>query len=212
MIEKRVVMKVAALILIVVSLMVPLAAKAPTANDVTVAIAAITDSAICSVAAFLNSPSLDLPGSTLHFRTNESLPHILTFQNSDIGTYLSVFMATRQPNASFFASLFNAARGPLNDIAIQYLTVHGWEVGHAVLKGAMVTEWGEGASLASLMTTVVTSGKIPAITVVADVTVQGRRVSIPVRVEGTFMLHSDEEGYFAVKPLALKINGEEKEV
>ncbi|KAF5047506.1 hypothetical protein DSECCO2_459820 [anaerobic digester metagenome] len=76
----------------------------------------------------------------------------------------------------------------------------------------MVTQWGEGANLSGLMADVVTSGKIPAITVVTDVTVQGRRVSTPVRVEGTFMLHSDEEGYFAVKPLALKINGEEKGV
>ncbi len=205
-------MKAAVLILIVVSLMMPLGAKNPTANDVTVAIAAITDSAVCTVAAFLNTPALELPGSTLHFRSDESLPNLLTFQNSDIGTYLAVFMKTRQPKASFFASLLNSARGPLNDIAIQYLTVHGWEVGHAVLKGAMVTQWGEGASLAGLMAGVVTSGKIPEITVVADVTVQGRRVSTPVRVEGTFMLHSDDEGYFAVKPLALKINGEEKGV
>ena len=202
----------AALILILISLAMPLGAKNPTANDVTVAIAAITDSAICNIAAFLNSPPLELPGSTLHFRANESLPNLLTFQNSDIGTYLAVFMKTRQPNPSFFTSLLNSARGPLNDIAIQYLTVHQWEVGHAVLKGAMVTQWGEGANLSGLMADVVTSGKIPAITVVTDVTVQGRRVSTPVRVEGTFMLHSDEEGYFAVKPLALKINGEEKGV
>ncbi len=205
-------MKTGILMLILICLLAPLSAKPPTANDVTVAIAAITDSAVCTVAAFLNSPSLSLPGATLHFRSNESLPNLLTFQSSDIGTYLPVFLKTRQPNASFFENLLSSARGPLNDIAIQYLTVHGWEVGHAVLKGAMVTEWGEGASVAGLMTSVVATGRIPAITVVADVTVQGRRVSTPVRVEGTFMLHSDDEGYFAVTPLALKINGEEKVV
>lgn len=204
-------MKAAVLILIVASLMLPLEAASPTANDVTVAIAAITDSAISVVAAFLNSPPLELSGATLHFRTNESLPNLLTFQDSDIGTYLPIFLTTRQ-NTTLFAFLLSSVRGPLNDIAIQYLSVHAWEVGHASLKGAMVTTWGEGASLASLMTSVVTSGRIPPITIVADVTVAGRRVSTPVRVEGTFMLHSDDEGYFAVKPLALKINGVEKGV
>ena len=196
----------------VLSLFSPLGAKAPTANDLTVAIAAITDSAICTVAAFLNSPALELPGSKLHFRPNETLPSILIFQESDIGSYLPVFLKTKEGGTSFFASLLQAARGPLNDIAIQYLTVHGWEVGHAVLKGAAVTSWGEGMTLTSLMASVMTSGRIPPILVATDVTVDGRRVSTPVRVEGTFMLHSDDEGYFSVRPLTLKINGEEREV
>ncbi len=205
-------MKYLVTIVLLLSLLAPLGAKAPTANDVTVAIAAITDSAICTVAAFLNTPSLELPGSTLHFRSDETLPSILIFQQSDIGSYLPVFLKTKEGNGSFFASLLQAARGPLNDIAIQYLTVHGWEEGHAILKGAAVTSWGEGMTLSSLMTSVVASGRIPPILVATDVTVEGRRVSTPVRVEGTFMLHSDDEGYFAVRPLTLKINGEEREV
>lgn len=67
-------------------------------------------------------------------------------------------------------------------------------------------------TLTSLMASVMTSGRIPPILVATDVTVDGRRVSTPVRVEGTFMLHSDDEGYFSVRPLTLKINGEEREV
>ena len=205
-------MKYLVIVVLLLSLLSPLGAKAPTANDVTVAIAAITDSAICTVAAFLNSPALELPGSKLPFRPNETLPSILIFQESDIGSYLPVFLKTKEGGTSFFASLLQAARGPLNDIAIQYLTVHGWEVGHAVLKGAAVTSWGEGMTLTSLMASVMTSGRIPPILVATDVTVDGRRVSTPVRVEGTFMLHSDDEGYFSVRPLTLKINGEEREV
>ena len=201
----------ATLVLMMMILLQPVS-SAPSANDVTVAIAAITDSAICAVAAFLNTPSLMLPGNTLHFRPNETLPNLLIYQDSDIGTYLPVFLATKEISTNFFASLMQAAKGPLNEIAIQYLTVHDWEVGHAILKGAMVTAWGEGITLASLMGMVLTTGKIPAITISTDVTVQGRRVSTPVRVEGVFMLHSDEEGYFAVRPLTLKINGEKVEV
>ena len=193
-------------------LLSPLGAKEPTPNDVTVAIAAITDTTICAVAAFLNTPKLDLPGSNLYFKDGETLPHILTFQEADLGDYLPVFLATKEGGTSFFASLMQAARGPLNDVAIQYLTVHAWEEGHAVLKGAAVTDWGEGVTLPSLMGTVIQSGKIPDIIVTADVVVDGRRVSTSVRVEGKFLLHSDDEGFFAVRPLTLKINGREVEV
>nr|WP_319776728.1 hypothetical protein [uncultured Sphaerochaeta sp.] len=84
--------------------------------------------------------------------------------------------------------------------------------GHAVLKGAAVTDWGEGVTLPSLMGTVIQSGKIPDIIVTADVVVDGWRVSTSVRVEGKFLLHSDSEGFFAVRPLTLKINGRELEV
>ena len=62
------------------------------------------------------------------------------------------------------------------------------------------------------MGTVIQSGKIPDIIVTADVVVDGRRVSTSVRVEGKFLLHSDDEGFFAVRPLTLKINGRELEV
>jgi len=198
--------------LLMFCLLSPLGAKEPTPNDVTVAIAAITDTTICAVAAFLNTPKLDLPGSNLYFKDGETLPHILTFQEADLGDYLPVFLATKEGGTSFFASLMQAARGPLNDVAIQYLTVHAWEEGHAVLKGAAVTDWGEGVTLPSLMGTVIQSGKIPDIIVTADVVVDGRRVSTSVRVEGKFLLHSDDEGFFAVRPLTLKINGRELEV
>ncbi|MDD4647500.1 MAG: hypothetical protein PHP67_04700 [Sphaerochaeta sp.] len=198
--------------LLMFCLLSPLGAKEPTPNDVTVAIAAITDTTICAVAAFLNTPKLDLPGSNLYFRDGETLPHILTFQEADLGEYLPVFLATKEGGTSFFASLMQAARGPLNDVAIQYLTVHAWEEGHAVLKGAAVTDWGEGVTLPSLMGTVIQSGKIPDIIVTADVVVDGRRVSTSVRVEGKFLLHSDDEGFFAVRPLTLKINGRDLEV
>ncbi len=198
--------------LLMFCLLSPLGAKEPTPNDVTVAIAAITDSTICAVAAFLNTPKLDLPGSSLYFRDGETLPHILTFQEADLGAYLPLFVATKESGNSFFASLMQAARGPLNDVAIQYLTVHAWEEGQAVLKGAAVTDWGEGITLPSLMGSMMQNGRIPEIIVTADVVVDGKRVSTSVRVEGKFILHTDNEGFFAVNPLTLKINGRKVEV
>ena len=185
----------------------------PTANDVTVALAAITDSTICAVAAFLNTPSLELPGSEVHFRDEETLPYALTFSDSDIGTYLPVFLKTKEgKDTNFFASLLQSAKGPLNEVALQYLTVHDWQVGHAVLTGAAVTYFGEGVTLNSLMSSVIMNGGFSPIAVAADVTVSGRRVSEAVRVEGIFLIQTDEDGYFEVKPIELKINGETRGV
>lgn len=205
-------MKKIIILILMICFATNLFAQAPTANDVTVAIAAITDSAICSVAAFLNTPSLELPGIALHFRKDETLPFALSFRNSDIGSYLAVFQKTKVPTTNFFTSLLQAAKGPLNDIALQYLTVHAWEMGHAVLTGAAVADWGEVESLATLMAQVVASGAIPPVAIATDILVSGRRVSTSVRVEGVFLIHTDEEGYFSVQPIELKINGEKREV
>ena len=57
----------AALILILISLAMPLGAKDPTANDVTVAIAAITDSAICNIG-LLELTALGIAGFHLAFQ------------------------------------------------------------------------------------------------------------------------------------------------
>jgi hypothetical protein len=184
----------------------------PTANDVTVALAAITDSSICAVAAFLNNPKIQLPGCQLFLREGETLPYAISFSDSDIGTYLPLFQVKKKAAGnSFFDSLLNSANGPLNEIALQYLTVHDWKTGHAHLEGVAVPYFGESPSLSSLMTSVM-MGSPPTIAVATDVTVHGTRVSEPVRVEGIFLIHNDEEGYFEVIPVQLKINGVQKDV
>lgn len=181
----------------------------PTANDVTVALAAITDSTIASVAGFLNNPPLELPGLKLLFHERQSLPYALTFTDSDLSTYLPVFEKTRgRADESFFASLMRAAKGPLNDIALQYLTVHAWEKGQAILNGAAITQFDEGDTVASLMGSALMSGGMKPITVTVDVRVAGRRVSEPVSVKGVFVIQSDAQGYFEIKPIELTINGD----
>lgn len=181
----------------------------PSANDVTVALAAITDSTIASIAGFLNNPPLELPGLSLMFREKESLPYALIFRDSDLGSYLQVFEKTRaKSDETFFASLMRASKGPLNDIALQYLTVHAWEDGHALLNGAAVTSFGEGVTLSSLMGSALMNGGMSPIAVAVDVRVSGRRVSESVSVKGVFLIQSDVQGYFEIKPIELTINGE----
>lgn len=204
-------MKKILVLFLVVLLCSPLVAK-PTANDVTVALAAITDSSICAVAAFLNNPKIELPGCQLFLREGETLPYAISFSDSDIGTYLPLFQAVKKPvGASFFDSLLNSTKGPLNDIALQYLTVHDWKLGHAHLDGVAVPYFGESSSLNGLVSAVM-MGVPPTIAVATDVTIRGTRVSEPVRVEGVFLIHNDEDGYFEVKPVQLKINGVQKDI
>jgi hypothetical protein len=143
------------------------------------------------------------------FREKESLPYALIFRDSDLGSYLQVFEKTRaKSDETFFASLMRASKGPLNDIALQYLTVHAWEDGHALLNGAAVTSFGKGVTLSSLMGSALMNGGMSPIAVAVDVRVSGRRVSESVSVKGVFLIQSDVQGYFEIKPIELTINGE----
>lgn len=201
-------MKRTIVVMIILSLCLGAFAK-PTANDVTVALAAITDSTIASVAGFLNNPPLELPGLKLLFHEKESLPYALTFTDSDLSTYLPIFEKTRgRSDESFFASLMRSLKGPLNDIALQYLTAHAWEKAQAILNGAAITQFDEGATVASLMGSALMSGGIKPITVTVDVRVTGSRISEPVSVKGVFVIQSDAQGYFEIKPIELTINGD----
>jgi len=182
----------------------------PSANDVTVALAAITDSTIASIAGFLNNPPLDIPGLHLMFHEKESLPYALVFSDSDLGSYLAVFEKTRaKPGESFFASLMRSAKGPLNDIALQYLTVHDWEKGHVILNGAALPYFDDGVTLTTLMGSALMDGGIRPLAVAVDVLVSGRRVSEPITVKGVFLIQSDAQGNFEIKPIELTINGED---
>lgn len=201
-------MKRTIVVMIILSLCLGAFAK-PTANDVTVALAAITDSTIASVAGFLNNPPLELPGLKLLFHEKESLPYALTFTDSDLSTYLPIFEKTRgRSDESFFASLMRSLKGPLNDIALQYLTAHAWEKAQAILNGAAITQFDEGATVASLMGSALMNGGIKPITVTVDVRVTGSRISEPVSVKGVFVIQSDAQGYFEIKPIELTINGD----
>ncbi|HZJ88035.1 MAG TPA: hypothetical protein VFC80_02650 [Sphaerochaeta sp.] len=176
----------------------------PTYADVTVAIAAVTDATICAVAAYLNTPTMHLPGLAIEHQHDISLPHTLLFEESDIGSYTPFFRPKQQ---NFFSMLLDTARGPLNAVALQFLTVHEWEVGHAVLTGVATTEWGEGMTLPLLMGYAISGMQIDPIVVDVDVNVKGSRLSTPVHIVGSFMIVSSGESFIDIEPLSLRING-----
>lgn len=202
-------MKHIAALLVLVLICASVGAAVPTANDVTVAVAAITDASISAVAAFLNTPTLPLPGIEIHQNPTDSLPTKLSFISSDIASYGPAFLQTQPVKRTFFSSLLSAARGPLNELALQFLTVHAWEKGHAILNGNATTLWGEGVTLTTLMAKAVTGGALDPIHVNADVLVTGTRVSTPVHVVGEFMIESSRDGFVEIKALSMKINGDE---
>lgn len=202
-------MKFGMTMLALLLLVLPLGAAEPTANDVTVAVAAITDASISAVAAFLNTPSLVLPGIEMHQEIGQSLPYALSFTHSDIASYIPLFQQTQPAKRTFFSSLLSSARGPLNELALQFLTVHAWQPGHASLTGSASTAWGTGVTLTSLMTKAVSGSPLDPIVVKADVEVTGTRVSMPVHVRGTFVIESNRDGFVEIKALSMNINGDE---
>ncbi len=96
----------------------------------------------------------------------------------------------------------------MNDVALLFLDTHEWEEGQVSLTGRVSTVWGEGVTLASLMTSVVTGGAIDPIEAIVDVTAAGTRLSTDVSISGSFLLFTDQEGYFVIEPRDLKVNGE----
>jgi len=151
---------------------------------------------------------LNLPGSIFEKEARATLPKALELKDADLGIYRKTYQSLNKPQSNFLLSLLQSAKGPLNDVALLFLDTHEWEEGQVSLTGRVSTVWGEGVTLASLMTSVVTGGAIDPIEAIVDVTAAGTRLSTDVSISGSFLLFTDQEGYFVIEPRELKVNGE----
>lgn len=196
------------LVLILLLVIAPLTAAKPSERDILIAVTAISDATIANVAAYLNTPALNLPGSIFEKEARATLPKALELKDADLGIYRKTYQSLNKPQSNFLLSLLQSAKGPLNDVALLFLDTHEWEEGQVSLTGRVSTVWGEGVTLASLMTSVVTGGAINPIEAIVDVTAAGTRLSTDVSISGSFLLFTDHEGYFVIEPRELKVNGE----
>jgi hypothetical protein len=196
------------LVLILLLVIAPLTAAKPSERDILIAVTAISDATIANVAAYLNTPALNLPGSIFEKEARATLPKALKLKDADLGIYRKTYQSLNKPQSNFLLSLLQSAKGPLNDVALLFLDTHEWEEGQVSLTGRVSTVWGEGVTLASLMTSVVTGGAIDPIEAIVDVTAAGTRLSTDVSISGSFLLFTDHEGYFVIEPRELKVNGE----
>ncbi|HPK64134.1 MAG: hypothetical protein BWY50_00488 [Spirochaetes bacterium ADurb.Bin315] len=196
------------LVLILLLVIAPLTAAKPSERDILIAVTAISDATIANVAAYLNTPALNLPGSIFEKEARATLPKALELKDADLGIYRKTYQSLNKPQSNFLLSLLQSAKGPLNDVALLFLDTHEWEEGQVSLTGRVSTVWGEGVTLASLMTSVVTGGAINPIEAIVDVTAAGTRLSTDVSISGSFLLFTDQEGYFVIEPRELKVNGE----
>ncbi|HOR80363.1 MAG TPA: hypothetical protein PKZ87_05175 [Sphaerochaeta sp.] len=196
------------LVLILLLIIAPLTAAKPSERDILIAVTAISDATIANVAAYLNTPALNLPGSIFEKEARATLPKALELKDADLGIYRKTYQSLNKPQSNFLLSLLQSAKGPLNDVALLFLDTHEWEEGQVSLTGRVSTVWGEGVTLASLMTSVVTGGAINPIEAIVDVTAAGTRLSTDVSISGSFLLFTDQEGYFVIEPRELKVNGE----
>ncbi|MFA6891110.1 MAG: hypothetical protein WCQ66_03395 [Sphaerochaetaceae bacterium] len=161
----------------------------PTRNDVIVATAAVTDSAIVNCAGFLATPQYVLPGCVLLVEQGETLPSKLVLTGSDIGSYLSC-VPQRQEAQNWLQRFLSSAGGPLDEVARVYLTVHDWKEGEAVLDGTLTPRFPEGMGLAGLMRLVLVQEHMDPIETDVDVWVRGKRLSVPVHVKGSFLIRN----------------------
>jgi len=196
------------LVLILLLIIAPLTAAKPSERDILIAVTAISDATIANVAAYLNTPALNLPGSIFEKEARATLPKALELKDADLGIYRKTYQSLNKPQSNFLLSLLQSAKGPLNDVALLFLDTHEWEEGQVSLTGRVSTVWGEGVTLASLMTSVVTGGAIDPIEAIVDVKAAGTRLSTDVSISGSFLLFTDHEGYFVIEPRELKVNGE----
>lgn len=196
------------LVLILLLVIAPLTAAKPSERDILIAVTAISDATIANVAAYLNTPALNLPGSIFEKEARATLPKALELKDADLGIYRKTYQSLNKPQSNFLLSLLQSAKGPLNDVALLFLDTHEWEEGQVSLTGRVSTVWGEGVTLASLMTSVVTGGAINPIEAIVDVKAAGTRLSTDVSISGSFLLFTDHEGYFVIEPRELKVNGE----
>ncbi|HOE89681.1 MAG TPA: hypothetical protein PLF67_06415 [Sphaerochaeta sp.] len=196
------------LVLILLLIIAPLTAAKPSERDILIAVTAISDATIANVAAYLNTPALNLPGSIFEKEARATLPKALELKDADLGIYRKTYQSLNKPQSNFLLSLLQSAKGPLNDVALLFLDTHEWEEGQVSLTGRVSTVWGEGVTLASLMTSVVTGGAINPIEAIVDVKAAGTRLSTDVSISGSFLLFTDQEGYFVIEPRELKVNGE----
>ena len=196
------------LVLILLLIIAPLTAAKPSERDILIAVTAISDATIANVAAYLNTPALNLPGSIFEKEARATLPKALELKDADLGIYRKTYQSLNKPQSNFLLSLLQSAKGPLNDVALLFLDTHEWEEGQVSLTGRVSTVWGEGVTLASLMTSVVTGGAINPIEAIVDVKAAGTRLSTDVSISGSFLLFTDQEGYFVIEPRDLKVNGE----
>jgi len=196
------------LVLILLLVIAPLTAAKPSERDILIAVTAISDATIANVAAYLNTPALNLPGSIFEKEARATLPKALELKDADLGIYRKTYQSLNKPQSNFLLSLLQSAKGPLNDVALLFLDTHEWEEGQVSLTGRVSTVWGEGVTLASLMTSVVTGGAINPIEAIVDVKAAGTRLSTDVSISGSFLLFTDQEGYFVIEPRDLKVNGE----
>ncbi|MFA5699432.1 MAG: hypothetical protein WC954_06840 [Sphaerochaeta sp.] len=200
--------RIIAFVLILLFSFTVVSAAKPSERDILIAITAISDATIANVAAFLNTPTLNLPGSTFEKPPRASLPVALELTNADLGSYRSTFHSITQPPANILLAFLQSAKGPLNDLALQFLDTHDWQEKEVVLSGRVSTDWGAGVTLTTLMGKAITNAPIDPIEAHVDVVVRGSRLSMAVAIRGSFLLFTNQEGYFVIEPRQLTINGE----
>ncbi len=97
------------LVLILLLVIAPLTAAKPSERDILIAVTAISDATIANVAAYLNTPALNLPGSIFEKEARATLPKALELKDADLGIYRKTYQSLNKPQSNF-AHCFKAPK------------------------------------------------------------------------------------------------------
>lgn len=205
------------ILLVIVCLLIPTGLMAsydyiPTSNDVSTSLQAIIDATMSSVASYLASPPLQLPGCDIGDSSGKALPESIIFKDSDLALYLPVLRPEAPATSSWLQRLLSKASSaissPLASTAVSLLDNNGWKNGDAVLSGDLSLWFPDGTTVASLMALLVSPkpGETTA-SVTVDMSLVGNRFGGPVQIEGEFLLEVPQRGTLMITPRNLSANG-----
>ncbi len=167
----------------------PLSALDVSDSDYLVARAAVADCALAVTAGYIADPQYFMPGCAL---SQETLPRTLMVSQSDLGWYLSMIPA-KTGNQTWYQRLASQAKGPLDEQCRDTFLIHDWKKGDILLSGTYRADWPKGATVVTLVAQAL-ARRFGEVAVGVDLLLEGRRISHPIRVNGTALIAGEGIG------------------
>lgn len=180
----------------------------PSFEDVYVAFDSLYAGVFSTVASYVAVPRLSLPGVTIESESENRLVVTVSYNRSDLSTYLEIF---DMESTAWFSRLIAGARSslsPLNAVTTQILRDRNFQSGQAILDGTIRVEFSGLSAIRSLIDILVlrTWQNID-FNVYISVMVSGSDISEPLVFEGVLRGKGEGEGSVTLTSENLSCNG-----
>ena len=127
-------------VIIIFLLLQSISAAGAEIENISSAFSALYKGVFSSVASYAAVPRISLPGVSIEEKSSNNLTYRLSFNRSDLSTYLSAF---NPASVSWYEKLIYKAGStisPLTPVAINLLSQDPYEKGEVILDGVILTE------------------------------------------------------------------------